>query len=88
MDFQEIIPISAEKGTNVDRLEAAVNAQLPKSMHFYPEDQITDRSSRFLAAELVREKLMRNLGMKSLTVRRLKSKSSAEMNGESWLFMR
>ncbi len=62
MDFQEIIPISAEKGTNVDRLEAAVNAQLPKSMHFYPEDQITDRSSRFLAAELVREKLMRNLG--------------------------
>lgn len=62
MDFHEIIPISATKGTNVDRLEAAVDSILPKSMHFYPEDQITDRSSRFLAAELVREKLMRNLG--------------------------
>ncbi len=62
MDFLEIIPISAEQGTNVERMEAIIGEQLPKSMHFYPEDQITDRSSRFLAAELVREKLMRNLG--------------------------
>ena len=62
MDFLEIIPISAKLGTSIDRLETVVNEQLPKSMHFYPEDQVTDRSSRFLAAELVREKLMRNLG--------------------------
>lgn len=62
MDFLEIVPISAKNGTSVDRLESVVNEQLPKSMHFYPEDQVTDRSSRFLAAELVREKLMRNLG--------------------------
>ncbi|MBN0989381.1 GTPase Era [Amphritea pacifica] len=62
MEFLEIIPISAKNGTSVDRLEAVINEQLPKSMHFYPDDQVTDRSSRFLAAELVREKLMRNLG--------------------------
>ena len=62
MEFLEIIPISAKLGTSIDRLETVVNEQLPKSMHFYPEDQVTDRSSRFLAAELVREKLMRNLG--------------------------
>jgi GTP-binding protein Era len=35
---------------------------LPENDHFFPEDQITDRSSRFLAAELVREKIMRQLG--------------------------
>lgn len=62
MEFLDIVPISAKNGTSVDRLEAVINEQLPKSMHFYPEDQVTDRSSRFLAAELVREKLMRNLG--------------------------
>lgn len=62
MEFLEIIPISAKNGTSVDRLESVINEQLPKSMHFYPDDQITDRSSRFLASELVREKLMRNLG--------------------------
>ncbi|MFC6671685.1 GTPase Era [Marinobacterium aestuariivivens] len=62
MDFAEIVPLSAKSGRNVDRLEAIVAAQMPAGMHFYPEDQITDRSSRFVAAELVREKLMRNLG--------------------------
>ena len=60
--FDEIVPISAEKGHNVDKLEAVVAEHMPKGMHFYPDDQITDRSSRFVAAELVREKLMRNLG--------------------------
>ncbi|MDP1136560.1 KH domain-containing protein, partial [Klebsiella pneumoniae] len=39
-----------------------VEARMPEGMHMFPEDQITDRSSRFVAAELVREKLMRNLG--------------------------
>jgi len=60
--FDEIVPISAEKGHNVDKLEAVVAKHMPEGMHFYPDDQITDRSSRFVAAELVREKLMRNLG--------------------------
>jgi len=62
MSFCEIIPISAKQGHNVERLEATILERLPQGMHYFPEDQITDRSSRFLAAELVREKIMRQLG--------------------------
>ncbi|MCO2479568.1 GTPase Era, partial [Pseudomonas aeruginosa] len=58
----EVVPISAQHGTNLDVLEKLVAERLPESEHFFPEDQITDRSSRFLAAELVREKIMRQLG--------------------------
>lgn len=58
----EIVPISALHGQNLDTLEALVNERLPEGEHFFPEEQITDRSSRFLAAELVREKIMRQLG--------------------------
>lgn len=60
--FDAIIPISAQKGHNVERLQREVEGRMPEGMHLFPEDQITDRSSRFVAAELVREKLMRNLG--------------------------
>src|SRR5690554_1470315 len=60
--FDVIIPISAQKGHNVERLEHEVESRIPEGVHLFPEDQITDRSSRFVAAELVREKLMRNLG--------------------------
>lgn len=58
----EIVPISALHGQNLDTLENLVASHLPEGEHFFPEDQITDRSSRFLAAELVREKIMRQLG--------------------------
>ncbi|HSH57639.1 MAG TPA: GTPase Era [Halomonas sp.] len=61
-DFAAIVPISAKHGTNVPELEAEVAKHLPESVHFFPEDQITDKSQRFLAAELVREKVMRQLG--------------------------
>lgn len=61
-DFTALIPISAKQGHNVADLEQAIAKLLPQSMHFYPEDQVTDRSQRFLAAELVREKIMRQLG--------------------------
>lgn len=60
--FDQIVPLSAKTGRNVDRLENLIESYLPEGHHFYPEDQITDRSSRFLAAELVREKIMRQLG--------------------------
>jgi GTP-binding protein Era len=60
--FKAIIPISAEKGQHLDTLEAAVENLLPFGVHLYPEGQCTDRSPRFLAAELVREKLLRLLG--------------------------
>jgi GTP-binding protein Era len=58
----EVVPISAQHGQNLELLEKLVAERLPESEHFFPEDQITDRSSRFLAAELVREKIMRQLG--------------------------
>ncbi len=61
-EFAEVIPISAKNGHNVPRLEELVAQHMPAGEHYYPEDQITNRSSRFVAAELVREKLMRNLG--------------------------
>ncbi len=60
--FTEIIPISARKGDNVAALETCIEALLPEAQPLYPEDQVTDRSVRFLAAELVREKLFRKLG--------------------------
>jgi GTP-binding protein Era len=62
MDFAGIIPISALKGDAVEALEQQVIDQLPESPPFFPEEQVTDRSERFIAAELVREKLMRSLG--------------------------
>ena len=62
MDFTEIMPMSATDGHNVEQLEKVIASHMPNSVHHFPEDQVTDKSSRFMAAELVREKLMRNLG--------------------------
>ncbi len=61
-DFAEMIPLSALKGMNLAPLEEAVGRFLPQSVHFYPDDQITDRSERFMASEMVREKITRQLG--------------------------
>ena len=61
-DFAEIIPISAEKGTNIEPIKDKVRDYLPENPFFFSEDDVTDRSSRFMAAEIVREKLMRFLG--------------------------
>ncbi|ERP93086.1 MULTISPECIES: GTPase Era [Marinobacter] len=61
-EFAEIIPLSALKETNLKPLEEAVGRYLPESVHFYPDDQITDRSERFMASEMVREKITRQLG--------------------------
>ena len=61
-EFAEMIPISALRETNLLPLEEAVGRFLPQSVHFYPDDQITDRSERFMASEMVREKITRQLG--------------------------
>ncbi|MEY3808111.1 MAG: hypothetical protein RI893_1087 [Pseudomonadota bacterium] len=60
--FKHLVPISALKRTNLDELEKLIMALLPEQDLIYPEDQVTDRSERFLAAEIVREKLTRRLG--------------------------
>jgi GTPase len=61
-EFAAIMPMSALAQHNVAELEAEILKYLPLADHFFPEDQITDRSQRFLAAEIVREKIMRQLG--------------------------
>jgi GTP-binding protein Era len=61
-DFAEMIPVSALRQTNLVPLEECVGRFLPQSVHFYPDDQITDRSERFMASEMVREKITRQLG--------------------------
>ncbi|EPL6273929.1 GTPase Era [Proteus mirabilis] len=62
MDFLDVVPISAEKGMNVDTIAKIVRNCLPEAIHHFPEDYITDRSQRFMASEITREKLMRFLG--------------------------
>ena len=62
MQFAEIIPVSATAGTNMDQLEKVLIEQLPEQTPLFPEDQLTDRSERFMAAEFVREQIFRNLG--------------------------
>jgi len=61
-DFAQVVPVSAAKGTQVDRLLVAVKPYLPEGPVIYGEDEVTDRPERFLAAELLREKLFRLLG--------------------------
>lgn len=58
----EIVPVSAVHGENTAVLEREITRRLPAGPPLYPEEQVTDRSERFLAAELVREKLTRALG--------------------------
>ncbi len=57
--FDEVIPISASKGNYVEVLEEQVMARMPEGVNFFPEDQLSDRTDRFFAAELIREQLTR-----------------------------
>lgn len=61
-DFAEVVPVSALRNLSLDVLEEAIVSRLPEGGPYFPEEQLTDRSERFLAAEIVREKLMRRLG--------------------------
>lgn len=61
-DFAEVIPVAVLTGHNLDTVQQCVAKYLPPGPFLFPEDQVTDRSSRFLAAELIREKITRQLG--------------------------
>lgn len=61
-EFAEIVPVSALSSHNLELLEQLLKKLLPQGPFLFPDDQITDRSSRFLAAELIREKVTRQLG--------------------------
>ena len=60
--FREVVPISAATGYNVEKIAELTKNLLPEGQFLFPRDQITNRSSRFLAAELIREKITRQLG--------------------------
>jgi GTP-binding protein Era len=62
LEYRELIPVSARNGYNCEVVQQAVLQALPQGENFYPEDQVTDRSERFFAAELLREQLTRRYG--------------------------
>jgi GTP-binding protein Era len=61
-NFKAIIPLSAKTGLQVDALESALKAVLPEGPHLFGDDQLTDRPTKFLCAELLREKIFRHCG--------------------------
>ncbi|MDE3271666.1 GTPase Era [Pseudoalteromonas sp. G4] len=61
-NFLDMIPISAKHGKRVEQIKQHVHNTLPQCEFYFPEDYVTDRSMRFLAAEVIREKLMRFMG--------------------------
>jgi GTP-binding protein Era len=61
-DFAAIVPVSAKQGFQLDRLEGEIRQHLPEGERIFDDDDITDRSEKFLAAEIVREKVFRFVG--------------------------
>jgi len=90
-DFAEVVPISAKREDNLDRLMKILPGFLPESEPLFPEDMITDRSKSFLAAEVIREKLTLNLQQEvpyGLTVqieRYAEDESGIEMHAVIWV---
>lgn len=62
LKFKDIIPVSALKGSNLQVLKTMIRDVLPQGPHLYSDDSITDRPVRFMVAEIIREKLMRQMG--------------------------
>ncbi len=61
LEFQEIVPVSALKGSNTDRLVECIFQHLPEGEPFFDEDMVTDQPMRQVVAELIREKALRSL---------------------------
>ncbi|HEX8955971.1 MAG TPA: GTPase Era [Burkholderiaceae bacterium] len=61
-DFTAVVPVSAKQNFQLDSLQAEIRRHLPQNAPIFGEDDITDRSERFLAAEIVREKVFRFVG--------------------------
>ncbi|KLV06506.1 MULTISPECIES: GTPase Era [Photobacterium] len=62
MEFVDVVPVSAKHGTNIEAVEKIVRKHLPECEYYFPEEYVTDRSQRFMASEIIREKLMRFTG--------------------------
>lgn len=62
MNFVDVVPVSAKHGTNIEVVEKIVRNHLPECDYYFPEEYVTNRSQRFMASEIIREKLMRFTG--------------------------
>ena len=60
--FRNIIPLSAKTGDQIEVLEQMIKQYIPKSLFYFPPEQVTNRDDQFMASEIIREKLMRLLG--------------------------
>ncbi len=90
MAFDAVVPVAALRRDNLEALEAVIRERLPKMPPIFSEEQITDRSERFLAAEIVREKLMRTLGQElpyatTVEIEQFKSEPSKKEKGAEML---
>ncbi|MBI2221831.1 MAG: GTPase Era [Acidobacteria bacterium] len=61
-EFADIVPVSADNGDGVERLEQVIVSHLPEGEPLYPEDYLTDQAERVMAGEIIREKLLRHTG--------------------------
>lgn len=81
-EFAAIVPVSAQRSQNLESLRGEIESRLPETdTFFFPEEQVTDRSERFLVAELIREQLMEALGQEVPYSTAVEIESFKEENG-------
>ncbi len=78
---EHIVPLSARTGKNVDQLESVIASLLPEGPAVFGEDELTDHNMRFLASEIIREKLTRNLGQELPYAVAVEIEKFSEANG-------
>lgn len=79
-----VVPLSALKGSNVEKVRSELLKLIPEGEYFYPRDMITDKTERFMVAEILREKALRNLNEEvphgiGVEVRKFRERSGAEV---------
>lgn len=83
-NFEAIVPVSAVKGDNMEPLLEELMKLAEEGYHFFPEDTLTDQPERVLAAEMIREKLLRNLDKEiphgtAVSIERMRERDEAEI---------
>ena len=83
-NFEAIVPVSAVKGDNMEPLLEELMKLAEDGYHFFPEDTLTDQPERVLAAEMIREKLLRNLDKEiphgtAVSIERMRERDDAEI---------
>ncbi len=83
-NFEAIVPVSAVKGDNMDALLDELKKLADPGFHFFPEDTLTDQPERVLAAEMIREKLLRNLDKEiphgtAVSIERMRERDDAQI---------